>query len=84
MTLMGESFWMKFAAPVFSIVSINYLAVTSGATIRCSTAFVMRTLKDISACKRTVALKLTMVITKSILLEILMMILLHLSVHDSW
>ena len=83
MTLMGESFWMKFAAPVFFIISINYLAVTSRVMIRCLAAFVMRTLKDISACGRTIALKLTMVITKSILLEILMMILLHLSIYDS-
>ena len=84
MTLIGESFWIKFAVPVFFIISINYLAITSGVMIRCSAAFAMRTLKDISACERTVALKLTMVITKSILLEILMMILLHLSIHDSW
>ena len=66
---------MRLRIYTASTNSINFLAAISGATIKCLVAFGRRTLNVISVYRRTVALKYTMVIIRSILLRILTIIL---------
>jgi len=66
---------MRLATRIASTNNINSPAATFGATIWCSAAYIIRILNDTSAYRRTVALKYTMVIIRSILQRILMRIL---------
>ena len=66
---------MRLLVYIASTNSINFLTAISGAIIKCLAAFGRRTLNVINICRRTVALKYTMAIIRSILLRILIIIL---------
>jgi len=64
---MVESSWIRLAAPIPSIKPINSPTAISRAIIKCLAASIKKILNNISAYRRTVALKLIKVRIRSIL-----------------